>query len=169
MSRAWLLAAAGCALIACLQGAAAAQEGSTMSHDREADAREILAHIDSIFRAYLAGDRETVRRLHTEDWTGFMGPSTSIERGIDAYMINADRSLQHFKGTGYEMLDTEVRVLGDVAIVWYVARYDYRDADGRPGSIPLRSVDLYRREADGWDQFGSHIAVISSGGKWGEK
>jgi ketosteroid isomerase-like protein len=128
------------------------------------DREDILQHIHGIFRAYLRRDREVIRAMHTSDWTGFQGPSVRIERGIDAYMVNAERSLEHFHGTGYEILDTEVQFHGDVALVYYIARYDYRDAQGRAGSIPLRSIDVYRRESGAWNQCGSHITPIPSGG-----
>ncbi len=135
---------------------------TTTNCDRE----EILAHIHGIFQAFLRRDRDAIRRSHTADWTGFQGPSTQIERGIDAYMVNADKSLSSLHGTGYELLDTEVQIHGDIGIVYYVARYDYRDADGKEGSIPLRSVDIYRRDGDGWNQAGSHITVIPSTASW---
>ena len=132
------------------------------------DRDQILEHIHTIFRAYLQQDRDTLRRTHTPDWTGFQGPSVKIERGIDAYMVNAEKSLQNLRGTGYELLDTEVQTYGDIALVYYVARYDYRDREGRQGSVPLRSVDIYRREKGGWNQAGSHITVIPQAGAWGE-
>ena len=132
------------------------------------DQEQVLAHIDSIFQAYVRRDRDAIRRLHTNDWIGFQGPSTTIERGIDAYMKNAETSLEHFRGTGYEILDSEVQLFGDLALVYYVARYDYRDKDEREGSIPLRAIDIYRRENGEWNQAGSHITVIPSGGSWGE-
>ena len=96
------------------------------------------------------------------------GPSTTIERGIDAHMKNADASLEHFQGTGYEILDSEIQLFGDLALVFYVARYDYRDMEGKEGSIPLRSIDIYRREEGEWNQAGSHISVIPASGSWGE-
>jgi ketosteroid isomerase-like protein len=84
-------------------------------------------------------------------------------------MRNADRSLAAFRGTGYELLDTEVRIHGDIGLVYYVARYDYRDQDGHEGSIPLRSVDVYCREGQEWNQCGSHITPIPRGDpSWGE-
>ena len=133
------------------------------------DERRILAHIDNIFRAYLDQDREMIARLHTNDWIGFQGPSTRIERGLDAYMKNAETSLRNFQGTGYEILDSEVQIFGDLALVWYVARYDYRSlADGSIGALQLRSVDVYRKEKGEWNQCGSHITAIPSGGAWGE-
>ncbi len=39
-------------------------------------------------------------------------------------MINVDKSLNTLHGRGYELLDTEVQIYGDMAIVYYVARYD---------------------------------------------
>ncbi|HVT45624.1 MAG TPA: nuclear transport factor 2 family protein [Thermoanaerobaculia bacterium] len=133
------------------------------------DEAKILEHIHGIFQAYIRQDRAEIERRHTRDWIGFQGPSAKIERGIEDYMINADRSLNSFQGTGYELLDTEVQLFGDVALVWYVARYDYRSlADGSEGTLHLRSVDVYSRRNGEWNQSGSHIAVIPSGGSWGE-
>ena len=139
-----------------------------MAANYDDDRRQILDHINGIFQAFLRQDREALRKTHSEDWTGFLGPSTAIERGIDAYMANAEKSLQNFKGTGYELLDSEIQVYGDVAIVYYVARYDYVGENDETNSFPLRSIDIYRREADGWIQAGSHITTIPSGGAWGE-
>jgi len=137
-----------------------------MSKPNESDADLILAHIHAIFQAYIRRDRETIRNTHTVDWTGFQGPSTKIERGIEAYMVNAEKSLSHLTGTGYEILDSEVQIYGDIGIVYYVARYDYRDADGHDGSVPLRSVDIYRRLGGEWIQIGSHIGTIPASGEW---
>ncbi len=143
-------------------------EKTNVNTSTEKHRLEILEHIDGIFRAYLRQDRDALRRMHTPDWVGFQGPSVKIERGIDAYMANAEKSLQNLRGVGYELLDTEGQIYGDIALVYYVARYDYRGPDGSEGSIPLRSVDVYRREHGGWNQAGSHIAVIPRGGHWGE-
>ena len=137
---------------------------TTLKNDRDM----ILEHIDSIFQAYIRRDRDAIRRLHTDDWIGFQGPSRSIERGIDAHMKSADASLEHLRGTGYEILDSEVQVFGDLALVFYVARYDYRDMDDKEGSIPLRSIDIYRRDKGEWNQAGSHISVIPASGTWDE-
>ncbi len=131
------------------------------------DREQILKHIDSIFQAFLRQDRQALRDTHAQDWVGFLGPSTSIERGIEAYMANAEKSLQSFKGKGYELLDHEIQLYGDIALVYYVARYDYEDGEGQEHSLPLRSIDIYRRQQDGWIQAGSHITVIPSGGDWG--
>ncbi|MEP7027006.1 MAG: nuclear transport factor 2 family protein [Candidatus Eisenbacteria bacterium] len=131
-----------------------------------ADRAALLGHIESIFRAYIARDRAAIRGTHTPGWTGFQGPSVAIERGIDAYMKNADASLEHLRGTGFEILDSEIEVRGDVALVYYVARYEYLDADGQAQAVPLRSLDVYERESGGWIQCGSHIAVVPGSPSW---
>lgn len=137
--------------------------GKSEENDRAA----ILAHIRGIFQAYVNADRDAIREAHTADWTGFVGPSTGIERGIDDYMAEADQSLERFDGKGYEIFDTEVQLYGDLAIVFYVA--EYRAQDRRSGEevvIPLRSVDIYRRDKTGWKQSGSHIARIPETHSW---
>jgi ketosteroid isomerase-like protein len=136
-------------------------DGQGTARDRE----EILAHIRGIFAAYIRQDRDAIRRTHSRDWTGFQNPSVKIERGIEDYMRNAETSLQTLRGTGFELIDTEMQFYGALAVVFYVARYDY-EHEGRKESVPLRSVDLYRREADGWIQCGSHISVIPSAPSW---
>jgi ketosteroid isomerase-like protein len=137
---------------------------STQKSDRE----QIIEHIHSIFEAYLRKDRAAIRGSRTPDWTGFQGPSVKIERGIEDYMVNAEQSLQHLDGTGYELLDTEVQIYDKIGIVYYLARFDYRDREGKAGSLPLRSVDIYRRDPGGWIQIGSHITPVPRGGNWGE-
>jgi ketosteroid isomerase-like protein len=135
---------------------------------QKSDREQIIDHIHSIFQAYLRKDRAAIRAARTADWTGFQGPSVKIERGIDDYMVNAEQSLRHLDGTGYELLDTEVQIYGEIGIVYYLARYDYRDAEGKAGSLPLRAVDIYRRDPTGWIQIGSHITPTPQGGTWGE-
>ena len=128
----------------------------------DSDRKQILDHIHSIFKAFIAKDRETLRATHSNDWIGFMVPSTEIERGLDAYLRNAEKSLENYDGTGYELLDNEIQIHGDLALVYYVARYDCKDKDGKELSLPLRSIDIYRRDSGHWIQAGSHISIIPS-------
>lgn len=139
-----------------------------MSTSEDVDKKRILDHIHSIFQAFIDQDRKTLKATHASDWIGFLGPSDSIERGLDAYMANAEKSLRSFQGTGYELLDHEIQLYGDIAFVFYVARFEYKDQDDTEHSLPLRSIDIYRRESAGWIQAGSHISVIPSTGSWGE-
>lgn len=139
-----------------------------MSHDKNQDKEKIIAHIHSIFSSFLKKDRQAIKNAHTNDWVGFMGPSTKIERGIDDYMVNVDKSLESFNGVGYEILDHEIQIYGEIAIVYYTARYDYKDEKGETKPFPLRSVDIYKRTDNDWIQAGSHITPMPSGGAWGE-
>jgi len=131
-----------------------------VAKDDDEARRAIMAHIDSIFTAYVRKDREAIRRTHTRDWTGFQVSSAKIERGIEDYMANVEVSLDMLDGTGYEILDSEVQIFGDVAIVYYVAKYAFRSRDGNSGAMLLRAIDVYRKEADEWIQCGSHITRI---------
>jgi len=144
------------------------EESDAMAKKKKSEQEQIIDHIRSLFEAYLRQDRDAIRKGHTEDWVGFQGPSTKIERGLDDYMKNAELSLENFKATGYELLDTEVQLYGDVAVVYYVARYEYRDRYGAENSFRVRAVDIYRRTKEGWNQAGSHITPMPSGGAWGE-
>jgi len=161
---AWL--AAGVVVLGFVAASAGVSQPSAAT--AAADRAAVLAHIHTIFRAYVDRDLATIRRTHTADWTGFQGPSRRIERGLADYMANAERSLAAFRGTGYEIVDSEVQLYGDVALVYYVARYDYLNGNGEPGSLGLRSLDVYRREDGGWIQCGSHITPLPEGGEWGE-
>ena len=129
----------------------------------ERDRAAILAHIGSIFEAYFRRDRVTIRKTHTEDWRGFQVATRRIVRGLAQYVDAAEEVLKTLKATRYEMLDTEVDVHGDLALVWYLAR-DWLD-DGAGGERPvlLRALDVYRREPAGWNQCGSHVSALSEG------
>jgi len=139
-----------------------------MSKNQDKDKEKIIKHIHLIFQSFINRDREAIKNAHTNDWVGFLGPSIKIERGIDDYMINVDKSLNNFNGIGYEILDTEIQIYSDIAIVYYTARYDYLDEKGQTKPFPLRSVDIYKRKSDNWIQVGSHITPMPSGGAWGE-
>lgn len=163
-----------CSLIAAFTifgvGARASGHAEVASvHDATAAEKQALIdHVHAIFQAFLDRDRDRIRALHTQDWVGFLGPSTKIERGIGDYMVNADRSLESFHGTAYEIHDAEVQIYGDVALVFYVATYYYENEDRSSGAIPLRSIDIFRREGARWNQSASHISVIPNHGRWGE-
>jgi hypothetical protein len=120
-----------------------------------ADKLKIRDHVEGLFRAFLARDREAIRRGHTKDWKGFQVKSQKLVRGIDGYMEAADTALATFRGTGYEILDLDIQLHGAVAVVFYLAEYRLTE-----GSIRLRALDLYRREEGGWNQCGSNICLV---------
>lgn len=133
----------------------APQSTDTITEARDRDA--IVAHIRGLFEAFIRGDRDGIRRGHTGDWRGFQVGSRTLVRGIDSYMQAAEQALRSARGTRYEFLDMDVRVHGDHAVVFYLARYWVRDDAGAEQPLLLRSVDLYRREIGGWNQCGSNI------------
>lgn len=125
------------------------------------DRSAIRKHVHSIFEAYKRQDSATIRATHTRDWTGFLGSSRTILRGIDDYMETAERSMEKTLLRDYEITDMEIQLYGDIALVYYIA--DIRVLDrptGEERNVPLRSLDVYRKGADGWNQTGSHIGVI---------
>lgn len=149
------------ALVAAVVVAGRSAVSAPRLDNRERDRDEIYAHIDRIFRAYQAHDLDEIRRTHTSDWHGFQIPSRKIVHGIDAYMeVAGEVAHSVSKLERWEFLEREVEFHGDLALVWYVARETVVDAQGVRKIQLLRSIDLYRREKDGWNQCGSHIVAL---------
>jgi len=134
---------------------------SVATGERPEDAQAIREHIDSIFRAYMAGDRETIRATHSVDWRGFLRPSRSILRGIDDYMKAADANLRRpSRMTGYEMLDLDVHFHGDVALVPYIAALDVEMGGAKISPRPkLRVLDVYAERDGEWIQVASNTGL----------
>ena len=123
------------------------------------DRQEIINHIDGIFKAYIRQDKEAVRAMHTKDWIGFKANSRAIVKGIDGYMQNVLTGA--IQMLDYEMEEIEVELYGDIAHVYYVAHWRSRVAEtGEVVTIRARSIDIYRREAEGWNQSGSHLSIL---------
>lgn len=125
---------------------------------RAADVQAIRAHIDSIFHAYMEGDRETIRATHSDDWRGFLRSSRSILQGIEDYMETADANLQTpSRMTGYEMVEIDVHFLGDIALVPYIAALDVVFGGELIKPRPkLRVLDVYAKRNGEWIQVASN-------------
>jgi ketosteroid isomerase-like protein len=136
------------------------QENSMQRAGHHDDRQLITDHIHGLFRAYIRKDRDAIRHGHTADWRGFQLRSDHIVRGIDEYMIVADQVLKTMNGIRYEIQDIEIHPFGDIAIVYYRAGYWIRNSEGLEVEVPLRSVDIYRRDRDGWNQCGSNICTV---------
>ena len=83
---------------------------------------EIRSHVEGLFDAFLANDRDALRDGRVADWRGFQIPSTTLIRGVDRYMVDLETALQNLKVTRYEFLEFEVDVHDDIALVYYIAR-----------------------------------------------
>jgi hypothetical protein len=122
-------------------------------------AAEIRVHVEALFDAFLAKDRQVLREGRAEDWRGFQIPSTALIQGVDRYMVDLESALENLRVTRYEFLDFEVDVHDDVALVYYVAR-DWLDTDDGEKTILVRALDVYESQPDGWIQIGSNICVL---------
>jgi hypothetical protein len=124
------------------------------------DRKAIRAHIDRIFRAYIAKDRPEVQATHDRAWRGFLTGSRRIIRGIDEYMRAADTSLKSPQRLlGYTMEEFDVQFRGpDLAIVPYVAELE-GEAEGERSKWKLRVIDVYERQDGEWMQVASNTAL----------
>lgn len=128
--------------------------------DRHAqDRREILAHIDSIFDAFAARDRETLRRTHLPDFKGFTVRSRTVIHNRDQYLKEIERllDLQHFGS--YEIQDPDFHFIGEIALVTYIARTFGKDLHGRPFDTKIRVLDIYQRTPEGWNLAASSVSL----------
>lgn len=133
----------------------------TQAQESEMDRQAITQHLYSIFEAYKRQDSQTIRATHTEDWTGFLGQSRTIINGIAEYMDNAERSMDKTLLLDYEITDIVIQLYGEIAVVYYTAEIRVRDnRSGEERDVPLRSLDIYRKDRRGWNQAGSHIGVV---------
>ena len=128
--------------------------------DAAADRDAIRAHIDRIFKAYIAKNRAEVQATHDRQWRGFLTGSRRIIRGIDEYMRGADATLRSPQRlVGYTMEDFDVQFRGpDIAIVPYVAELE-GEAEGSRARWKLRVIDVYERQDGEWTQIASNTAM----------
>jgi ketosteroid isomerase-like protein len=120
---------------------------------------EIREHVEALFEAFLAKDRDVLRNGRIEDWKGFQIPSTTLIRGVDDYMVDLETALQNVAVIRYEFLEFEVDLRGDVALVYYVAR-DWLATPEGESTILVRALDVYERRHDRWIQIGSNICLV---------
>jgi ketosteroid isomerase-like protein len=137
-----------------------AVQGAVVEADRDADRNAIRAHIDRIFKAYIAKNRAEVQATHDREWRGFLTGSRRIIRGIDEHMRAADGSLKAPERlVGYTMEDFDVQFRGpDVAIVPYIAELE-GEAEGGRSKWRLRVIDVYERQGGEWMQIASNTAM----------
>jgi ketosteroid isomerase-like protein len=134
----------------------AGRDGAQTAEERKKDAAAIRAHIDSIFQAYIAKDRDEIRATHAEDWRGFLRPSRSVIKGIEGYMEAAEAALSGPYGlSAYEFVEYDVVFYGDTGVVNYVAELVPGRGTRRPR---IRVLDVYRQIGGEWIQVASQTA-----------
>jgi ketosteroid isomerase-like protein len=153
--RIWAKVTVGVACV--LLGLSAPLASANAPSDQAAKA-EILAHIHSIFQAFIDQDRDKIRATHSADWTGFQTGARQITKGVDAYMANVrfTNPMQR-----YEIEDYDIQVHGDIAVVYYVAHWwSYIPSIEQYLKMRARSVDIYRKDNGEWIQAGSNIDIM---------
>ena len=128
------------------------------------DEKLIRDHIDKIFMAYINKDTVTIRKTHSKNWRGFLSFSTTILRGIDAYMKDAlppdfFETNNQWRMVSYKMLDYDIVFHDQTGIVSYIAEIFWEDGKEK-GSYKLRSVDVYGKENGEWNQIASNIGPL---------
>lgn len=130
-----------------------------LSESRAKDREEILAHIDSIFKAFATRDRETLRRTHLPDFKGFPVRSRKVIHSRDEYLQEIERLLDLQLYNSYQILEEDFHFIGEVAIVSYVARTFGTDPHGKPFDTKIRVMDIYQRTPEGWNLAASSVSV----------
>lgn len=129
------------------------------SESRAKDREEILAHIDSIFKAFATRDRETLRRTHLPDFKGFPVRSRKVVHSREEYMQEIERLLDLQLYSAYRILEEDFHFIGDVAIVSYIAQTEGQDPQGKPFETKIRVMDIYQRTPEGWNLAASSVSV----------
>ncbi|MFC2172160.1 YybH family protein [Acidobacteriota bacterium] len=123
----------------------------------QSDKDAIRKHIEEIFEAYMKKDREALRSHHSEDWIGYTLNSRAALQGIDAYMENAERIFGSFTFHGYDIIEFNVAVHGDAAVVPYTAKMWGAGTD-QEVNIKIRVLDVYARKDGEWNQIATNVS-----------
>jgi ketosteroid isomerase-like protein len=129
------------------------------SDSRAKDRQEILAHIDSIFKAFAARDRETLSRTHLPDFKGFTVRSRKVVHSRDQYLQEIERLLDLQLYSAYQIVEEDFKFIGDVAIASYIAQTSGADPHGKPFETKIRVMDIYQRTPEGWNLAASSVSV----------
>lgn len=132
---------------------------STPDPNREQDRQAILRHIDSIFRAYIAKDTETIRKTHLPRWNGFTVRSRAPIHDREEYLREAENLLRNQDWKFFEITDEDVAFHGETAVVTYLARVSGQTPHGMVFESKLRVMDVYVREGGGWNLAASSVSL----------
>ena len=137
---------------------------STREARQEADDRqEVINQLHRIFQAFVEQDKETLRATHADNWMGFKASSLTTVKGIEGYMQDITFGNPMLE---YEIEEVQVQLLGDIAVVYYVARWKNQIKQiNKVVTMHARSVDIYGKHAQkGWIQVGSNLNILPRAG-----
>lgn len=138
---------------------------------READAKAIRAHIESIFQAFIDGDVDAIRATHSEDWRGLLDSRETPIKGIDEYMRangiewppkpGTGRKVSYYPpGTTYRISDFDLHFYGpDFAVASLNGEFNRNEAGKTVTLRRFRVMDVYARRDGKWIQTASHTTV----------
>jgi len=129
------------------------------TENREKDRKEIMEHIDSIFRAFADKDRDTLFRTHMEHWKGFTVRSRTVIRSRADYISEIQNFLEYQHWTSYEVLEDDIAFYDKTAIVTYIAHVTGNDSHMKPFESKLRIMDIYIDTDEGWNLAASSISL----------
>ena len=132
---------------------------NSIPQDHEVDRQKIRGHIDSIFKAFINRDRETIADTHLADFSGFTVRSRSTIPSREQYMQEVDALLnfQHWKF--YELNEFHITFHGTTAIASYIARISGKDPQERYFETKLRVMDIYCRTQEDWGLAASSVSL----------
>jgi ketosteroid isomerase-like protein len=132
-------------------------EFENKNHDQ--DRKEILAHIDSIFKAFINKDKDTIRNTHLPQWKGYTVRSRGTVHTREKYMQEVESLLEHQHWKFYEMTDTDIAFFGDTAVVSYIATVSGKDPQEKYFETKLRVLDVYIKIDGAWNLAASHVSL----------
>ncbi len=128
-------------------------------NDREQDRKEILAHIDSVFQAFIHRDEAAIHATHLPEWKGFTVRSRATVRTRDEYLQEVQGLLKNQYWKFYEMLDVDIAFHGETAVVSYIARVSGKDSQEKYFETKLRVLDVYVKKDSAWGLAASSVSL----------
>ena len=131
----------------------------TNNERREEDRQQILAHLDSIFKAFVSRDPEVLKQTHMADFKGFTVRSRTVILDREQYLQDIWRVLENYRIHSYEFLEQDLTFWGDTAVACYIALVHGTSRHGREFENKMRIMDIYTKTAAGWNLCASSVSL----------
>lgn len=126
---------------------------------RQEDRKAIMAHIESIFRAFIDKNREKIEATHLPQWKGFTVRSRKTIRSREEYMAEIEPLLENQHWKFFEISEDDIAFYGDTAVVSYITRISGKDPHERYFETKLRVMDIYIKTDSGWNLAASSVSL----------